>query len=489
MLYKTRIVRLSVIVRSIGFILLLDAAFMLISAGVAFFDPLDNSSFFPLLVSAFITAVVGVFPLIFVPLDLNVTLKEVYCIVIFAWLGSCLFGMLPYVMYGGEFSVTNAWFESVSGFTTTGATILNNVEALPKGILLWRAATHFIGGIGVVIFVLLVLPGFGANRSKFSKIEISPLAQDNFKFRSQQTIRVILGVYVGITVATTISLMLVGMSLFDAVCHAFSTVATGGFSTKNASIASFSNGGIEFVLAVFMAISGMHFGMIYSTVARRSKALFRSIVTRFYLLSMLVGSILIALNLLLSGQVGDFLESIRLSVFQVVATTTTTGFATANTSVWPSASILILIYFMVQCACAGSTSGGVKADRIYITYKAIMAQIRKTQHPSAVIPVRVQGVKVENDIVSSVLLYVVFFFLIVFGTTILLSLMGLSFMGSFSLSLSSMSNIGPAFDTFHSMSSWSAIPVLGKLLLSFIMLLGRLEIYGVLVLFYIRSWR
>ncbi len=481
--------RLSIIIRSVGFILLLNAAFMFVSAGVALFDPAGNSSFFPLLVSAFITALVGVFPLIFVPSDLNMSLKEVYCIVVFAWLSSCFFGMLPYIMYGGEFSVTNAWIESVSGFTTTGASILNDVEALPRGLLLWRASTHFIGGVGVVVFVLLVLPGIGLNKSKLSKAEISPLAQDNYKFRSQQTIRVILGVYIGITIATTLSLLLAGMPVFDAVCHAFSTVATGGFSTKNNSIAAFNSGGVEFVLIIFMAISGMHFGMIYSTVVKRSKVLFQSTVTRFYLLSMLVGSLLIAISLTSSGQVSNFFDSIRQSAFQVVALATTTGFATVNTSLWPTAAVFILIYFMMQCACAGSTTGGVKVDRIYITYKAIIAQIRKNQHPSAVIPVRIQGVKVESDVVTSVLLYIVFFFIIVFISTILLSFMGLSFMSSFSLSLSSMSNVGPAFDAFNSMSSWGAVPHVGKLLLSFVMLLGRLEIYGVLVLFYIRSWR
>ncbi len=471
--------RLSIIVRSVGFILLLNAAFMFVSAGVAFFDHPGNSSFFPLLVSACITAIVGVFPLIFVPSDTNLSLKEAYCIVVFAWLSSCFFGMLPYVMYGGEFSVANAWFESVSGFTTTGSSILNDVEALPSGILFWRASTHFIGGVGVIVFVLLVLPGIGTNKSKLSKVEMSSLAQDNFKFRSQQTIRVILGVYIGLTIATILSLMLAGMPVFDAVCHAFSTVATGGFSTKNASIAAYNSVGIELVLVVFMVISGMHFGMIYSTVVKRSKALFQSAIIRFYLLSMLVGSLLIAISLVSYGQAESFLESLRQSIFQVVTVTTTTGFAIANTSLWPAVAVFILIYFMIQCACAGSTTGGVKVDRIYITYKAIVAQIRKNQHPNAIIPVRIQGVKVENDVVTSVLLYIVFFLIIVFIAAILLSLMGLNFMSSFSLSLASMSNVGPAFDTFNSMSSWSSVPLVGKLLLSFVMLLGRLEIYGV----------
>lgn len=462
---------------------------MLISAGVALFDSSDNSSFFPLLVSACITGIVGIFPLIFVPSNLDFSLKEIYCIVVFAWLSCCFFGMLPFIMYGGEFSAVNAWFESVSGFTATGASVLNNVEALPNGMLFWRAATHFIGGVGVIIFVLLVIPGISANKSKLAKVEISSLAQDNFKFRSQQTIRVILGVYIGITIAALISLLLAGMPFFDAVCHAFSTVATGGFSTKNTSIAYYSSNAIEITLIVFMIISGLHFGMIYSTVVKRSKALFTSSVTRFYLISILIGTILIALNLFFTGHYSNFFQSLKQSLFQVAATTTTTGFATTDTSIWPSVSILILMYFMIQCACAGSTTGGIKVDRVYIAYKAIVAQIRKNQHPSAVIPVRVQGVKVENDIVSAVLLYIVFFFLIIFITTIILSLMGLNLMSSFSLSLSSMSNVGPAFDAFNSMSSWSEVPALGKMLLSFVMLLGRLEIYGVLVLFYIRSWR
>ena len=481
--------RISIVIRSIGFVLILNALLMMVSAAVAFFDQSDSSAFFPLFFSACLTAAVGFFPLIFVPPSAHISLKETYLFVVLAWLACCFFGMLPYLLYGGEFTVTNAWFESVSGYTTTGSSILNDVEALPRGILLWRASTHLIGGVGVVLFVLLVLPGIRNSKSQLSKIEMSVLAQDNFNFRNRKTIRVILSVYFGITAVATVLLMLGGMSLFDAVCHAFSTVATGGFSTKNTSIAFFNSGMIELILIAFMTLSGIHFGMVYAAVTGRPKTLFRSPVVRFYLCSMLVGSVLVALNLFFSGHTEGFFSSFRQSIFQVVAVTTTTGFATTDTALWPSFSILVLIYFMVQCACAGSTSGGLKVDRVLIFFKAIVAQIRKNQHPNAVIPVRIDGVKLEEGKISSVLLYIVFFFLIILIATMLLSLMGINLMASFSLSLSSMSNIGPAFDAFGSMASWAGVPWLGKILLSFVMLLGRLEIFAILVLFYIRSWR
>lgn len=461
---------------------------MFLSAGVSLANNSD-SSFLPLLLSACITAVVGFFPLIFVPADSQMSLKEIYCIVLFAWVGCCLFGMLPYVLYGDPFTVTNAWFESVSGFTTTGATILNSVETLPKGILFWRSCTHLAGGVGVVMFALIVLPSFGANKMKLSKIEMSQLAQDDFKFKSQQTIRVVLSVYVGLTIASTVSLFLAGMNLFDAVCHAFSTIATGGFSTRDASIAAYSSGWIELVVIIFMVLSGLHFGMIYSSVTGRSFFLFRSSVVRFYLLFLLVGALFIALNLLFTNHYATFGESFRKAIFQIVALTTTSGFATADTSVWPPFSILILLYAMFQCACAGSTAGGVKVNRIVILFKAIGAQIRKQQHPNAVVPVRVDGVRVEDDTVSSVLLFIVFFLLIVFVSTILMTLMGLNLLSGFSVSLSAMSNVGPGFDIFNSFTSWNTIPAAGKFILSIVMLIGRLEIYGLLLLFYIRSWR
>lgn len=226
---------LKLVSRIIGLALLLNAIFMFISAAVSIVYGVDDS-FSPLILSGIITSVVASFPLIFVHKSGEINAKEGLVIVVFSWILSCLFGMLPYILFGGEFSIINSWYESVSGYTTTGSTILTNVEALPKGLLFWRASTHWLGGMGVVLFMLLILPSISSSRM-LSKFEISSLSKDNFRFRAKQTVRVISTVYVGLTVAETILLNLAGMTLFDAVCHSFATVATGGLSTKNLSIA------------------------------------------------------------------------------------------------------------------------------------------------------------------------------------------------------------------------------------------------------------
>ena len=231
---------LRTVTRNIGLALLLNALFMYISAIVSAIYDFD-ASFSPLLLSAVITTFAGSFPLIFVNKFYEINIKEGFTIVVFSWILSCLFGMLPYVLFGGEFSILNSWFESVSGYTTTGATILVDVESVPKGLLFWRSSTHWLGGLGVVLFMLLVLPSVSTFRMKLSKMEISTLSKDNFKFKAHQTIRVISIVYLGLTLLETGFLMLAGMNLYDAINHSFSTVSTGGFSTKNLSILYFDS--------------------------------------------------------------------------------------------------------------------------------------------------------------------------------------------------------------------------------------------------------
>lgn len=466
----------------------MNAIFMFISSAVALTDTLERG-FFPLFLSACITAIVGAFPLIFVPADTQVSTKEVYLIVVFAWIACFLFGMLPYVLYGGEFTVVNAWFESVSGFTTTGSSILSNVEALPKGIILWRSFTHFVGGVGVVLFAMLVLPSLRSNKTRLTKAEVSPLALENFKLKSQETVRVIITVYLACNVAAFLALWIAGMGLFDAVCHAFSTVATGGFSTKNASIAAYNSPLIEFILIFFMALSGIHFGMIYKAFTGNPSQLFRSAVVKFYLASLAICAIVIAANLFFADHVSSYIDSLRNALFHVVSLATTTGFTTTNISVWPPFSILVLSYLMVQCACAGSTAGGIKVDRVVVLLKTMKVQVRRQQHPNAVVPVKVGDVKVDDDTVSSILLYIVTYVVLIFVSTILLSLVGLDLHSSFSLTLSNVGNVGAGYDVYSPANNLSAIPTLGKYLLSLVMFLGRLEIYGLLILLYLRSWR
>ena len=478
----------SVVARNIGIALLFNAMFMFLSAAVSVVYDFD-SAFSPLLLSGVITFTTGLFPLIFVRSHEEIHIKEGFTIIVLSWILSCLFGMLPYVLWGGEFSLINAWFESVSGYTTTGGTILQDIEALPKSLLFWRSSTHFIGGIGVVVFMLLILPMVSTFKMRLTKLEMTSLSKENYRFRTKQAIKVISSVFVGLTIFAALAFFLAGMSIFDAVNHAFSVVTTGGFSTKNASIGAYDSWLIEFVAVVFMLLGGMHFGLIYSTFAERSLKLFRSPITKFYLGTVAVATVLVSLDLFVHGVEGSFWKNIWNSLFNVVSFISTTGFATVDTSVWPSLSILLLIFLSIQCACSGSTTGGLKSDRVFIFWKSFRVQLRMQMHPNAVIPVRVGNSIVENSMVSAVNLYIAVYFLFMFIGAALLSVMGVDFLDAFSASVANLGNVGPGFGSVGSLENYSEIPVMGKFILALQMLFGRLEIYSLIIMCSIWKWR
>ena len=248
--------RVDVVLRYIGVVMLFIAMFMLLSAGISYLSGMD-SAFYPLLLSSLLTALLGAFPLIFVGKREQITNKEGFCIVVGAWLVACVVSMFPYLIWGGEFSLVNAWFESVSGLTTTGSTILNDVEALPRGLQFWRMSSTWIGGMGVVMFALVVLPSMGRSKMMLSNVELSTMAKDNYRYRSQIIVQILLVVYVGLTVLSTVLLKMAGMNWFDALCHAMSACATSGFSTKNASIAYFNSPAIDTILIFAMATAGV----------------------------------------------------------------------------------------------------------------------------------------------------------------------------------------------------------------------------------------
>lgn len=479
---------ISVVSRNIGIALLFNAAFMFISVLVSVIYDFD-SAFSPLLLSGVITFTTGLFPLIFVRKHEEIHIKEGFTIIVLSWILSCIFGMLPYVLWGGEFSLINAWFESVSGYTTTGGTILTDIEALPKSLLFWRSSTHFIGGIGVVVFMLLILPMVSTFKMRLSKMELSSLSKENHRFRTKEAIRMISSVFIGLTVLATIGYTLAGMGVFDAVNHAFSVAATGGFSTKNASIGAFGSFKVELVSVIFMILGGLHFGLIYSTFVERSLKLFKSPVTKFYLGTIAVATVVISLDLWIQGPHTGFWSTIWNSFFTAVSYISTTGFATVDSSIWPPLSILILMFLSMQCACSGSTSGGLKTDRIVIFWKSLRVQLKKQMHPTAVIPVRVGETIVDNSMVSAVNLYIVLYFLIIFVGGALLSFMGVDYMDSFSASIANMGNVGPGFGNVGGLGNFSQIPVMGKFVLALQMLLGRLEVYSLIIVFAIWRWR
>ncbi len=473
---------LKVVTRNVGLALLLNALFMFISAIVSAIYGFD-ASFSLLILSGFITTVAGIFPLIFVKKTYDISIREGFLIVVASWVLSCLFGMLPYVLYGGEFTIINAWFESVSGYTTTGSTVLQDVEALPRGLLFWRSSTHWLGGVGVVLFMLLVLPTLNSFRMRLSKMEISDLSKNNFRFKAYQTIRVITTVYLTLTFTETLLLMIAGMDWFDAINHAFSTIATGGFSTKNLSLKYYDSVAIDIIIMVFMFLSGMHFGLLYGALTGKSSSIFKSPVIRYYVLSILAGCVIVTLNIKFSGVYKDWGTAIREGFFQVISVGTTTGFANGDSSVWPGLAILIMLFFTTQCACSGSTSGGMKADRVYIFFLSLKSQIIKNIHPNAVVNVKMGNNTLDRDTIYNVNQFIVLYLFIMFIVGMLLVGLGTPMLDSFSASIACIGNVGPGFGAVGSLGNYSSIPALGKFILSIAMLLGRVEIFSLLMLF------
>lgn len=480
--------KFGLVIRYVGLIMLLNAAFMLIAAVISLFNGFDTG-FYPLLLSFLITAIIGAFPLIFVPNDTNLSNKESYVVVIMAWIMSCLLGMLPYLIWGGEFTIANAWFESTSGFTTTGSTVLNDVEALPKGLLFWRASTHWIGGVGVVLFAIVILPSMGRLKTSLTSAEMSMMAKDNFRYTTKKILQIIIVVYVGLTLCETVALIAVGMDWFDALTHSFSTVATGGFSTKNLSIMYYDSLAIEMITAFFMIVSGLHMGLVYATIRGKRNNLFRSEVARFYILSLGVCTILVSASLLLNHNYSTVGEALRYGVFQVASYTTTTGFASANDALWPPLAMIVLIYCTMQCAMAGSSAGGIKADRVLLTFKAIKARMLKLQHPNAVIRIKQNGVTQDDGMVNAAILLVVIYLISALAGTVILAAMNIDLLTGFTASITSLSNVGVGFGKISNLNNFNWMPDTAKWLLSGLMLFGRLEFFGFIHIFMLRSWK
>ena len=475
-----------IILRYVGFVLLFNATFLAISSVISAIN--SDAAFFPLFYGAIISALFGAFPLVFIPSTTTITNKEGFTIVIASWLLSCLVGLIPYVLWGGEFTFSNAWFESVSGFTTTGSTILTDIEALPLGLLFWRSATHWIGGSGIIIFVLSVLPSMGKAGMILYRTEMSSLAMDNFYYRTKKVLQILLFIYVVLTLLETISLLACGMNLFDAVIHAFATIATGGFSPKNLSIAHYKSISVETVIIIFMILSGIHFGLLFIAISGNIRNMLKSTILRYYILALAIGIIITTLNV--HGNLfQSWREALRYSAFQIISLGTSTGFATTDTSIWPSFAQLVMMFFTLQCACAGSTSGGIKVDRIVIFWKVILKRIKNMQHPSAIITVKIDKALIDNDVIELSILYISLYLGVVFISTLLLTGIGVDCVSAFSGSAATMGNVGPGFGMVGSMSNFSQIPNVGKWILSVNMLLGRLEIFGLILFIMLKSWK
>ena len=464
---------------NVGRALLVNALFMLLSIAVSIINGYDEA-FTPLTISFLITALTGAFPFIFVKRQSTMSLKDSYLTIVLTWLLSFVFGMLPYVLYGGEFTIINAWFESVSGYTTTGSSILTDIEALPKSLLFWRSSTHFIGGLGVIVFLLIIIPGSSPLKYRLSNIELSSLSENAYRYRSTTVVRVMTSVYIGLTILETLLLWAAGMSLFDAVNHSFSTVATGGFSTRNLSVMYYDSNLIYIILMVFMTLSSMHFGVLYATLIHRSFKPLNNSVTKYYLAVIAVTAFFVTLSLSAAGQ-GRLSECLMAGTFQTISYISTTGFGQSDNAAWPAMANALLLFAAFHCGCSGSTTGGLKADRILITFKSFANDTKKRLHPHMMFKTKIGGQTISEELVSSVFLYIVIYIAIAILSLVALLLCGVELSEAFSGTVASLGNVGPGTGALGTLGNFSAQPIAAKIIYTFDMFLGRVEIFPLMI--------
>lgn len=466
----------------IGVSLLLVSALMTVAGIVACCTAGDESRI-PLLFSAFLTGTVGFFPLIFVrKAHHRLSFKEGNCIVVGAWLLSCLFGMLPFLFYGGEFTPINAIFESVSGFTTTGASILNDIEALPKGLQLWRISTAWVGGIGIVTLFSMLTDR--SDKTTLSGAEISNMAREslagakNASFANRMLIT-----YIALTIVTFISLKLTGMGWFDAVTNAMSACSTCGFCTKNTSIAFYANPAAEIVLTVAMLAAGINFGIIFLAFLKgRPRYIWKSETIKVFLALVGIAIVIVTADLMVKGNYASFASAVRDASFQVASISTTTGFATQDTTLWPPLSMSVLIICSLICGCSGSTSGGIKVDRAILAVKGIYRKVKLTVEPNGIYFVRVDGRARTEAQVSDAYGYIFCYLILMVAFAAGNIALGLDFTTGVTASIACIGNVGPGFGDVGSVSNYANFPAILKATGMIEMLIGRLEIFPALYL-------
>ena len=413
--------------------------------------------------------------------------NEGYIVVALSWVFFSVFGMVPYLWGGFIPNITDAFFETMSGFTTTGATILDNIESMPHGILFWRSLTQWIGGLGIVCFTIVLLPGFGASSQMLYLSEATGVTHNKLYPKTRVMARYIFMVYILLTAVESALLMAGGMGLFDALCHSMTTTATGGFSTKQESIAYWHSPYMEYVVSIFMLLSAINFSLYIVAFKSKWKKLREFVELKWFACSVgLLTLIISAVLFLNNGYSAE--EAFRKSLFQVATCHTSCGFATDDYNLWPPFTWMLLIFAMLSGGCTGSTSGGVKNLRLIIIANCIRNQFRQILHPRAVLPVKVGGL-FDNKLLTTVLVFFAAYLSVAFIGWTLLMAFGVGFTEAMSTVISSMGNVGPGLGSFGPAFSWAALPDAAKWILSSLMLIGRLEIFGFLLIFYRSTWK
>jgi trk system potassium uptake protein TrkH len=475
------------VIRVLGFLSVIIGILML--TGLPFSIYYQSGDAMALLASALTAIIIGI-PLMIITRKggKGIRKREGYLIVALGWLTMVSIGMLPYLFSGVLSNVTDAFFETVSGMTTTGASVLTDIESTPEGILYWRSLTQWIGGMGIIVLTVAIFPLLGIGGIELFVAEAPGPTSDKLHPRIQETAKRLWLIYVALTALLMIILYISGMGFYDAINHAFTTMATGGFSTKNASIAHFNVPHIQYIIVFFMFLAGTNYTVIYLGLKGKLKQVWKSDEFRVYLFLVLFLSITITFSVMKHS--GNGLEqSFRDSIFQVVSLMTTTGFVSADYTQWSSGLTMIFFIILFLGACAGSTSGGIKLVRHYVFFKNSILEFKRIIHPRAIVPVKLNGTVVSGRIRTHIIIFLLLYlFLFVIGS-IILSILGLDFLTAIGATATSLGNVGPGIGNVGPVNNFAWLPANVKWVLSFLMLLGRLELFTILVLFSPYFWK
>lgn len=485
----TRTFNFKIVWFTLGALLVLEAVFMLLSSGVAFLY--EESDALPILYAALITmGFAGLGILLGRKTEKRLGKREGYIIVALVWIVFSLFGMLPFYLSGAIPSITDAYFETMSGFTTTGSSILTDVEVLSHGLHFWRSLTHWLGGMGIIVLSLAILPFFGIGGMSLYTAEATGATYEKLRPKIKDTAKLLWGIYVLLTALETVCLSLLGMDVFEAVCHSFSTLATGGYSTRNAGMAAFSPA-IQYVVTIFMFLAGINFSMLYFLFKGKINRLKEDEELHWYVGAVVVLTVVMTLALLFldkSYPATDVEKAFRDSAFVVVTLMTTTGFSGVDYTLWHPLLLCIAIFLLFTGASAGSTAGGMKWSRLAFMFKNVRCEFKRLIHPNAIIPVRMNGKVVNSSVANGIVAFLFVYMVTVLGGTIVFTFFGLPLSEAFGAAATSIGNVGPGLGLSGPAGNFALMPIPVKWMMSFFMLLGRLELFTVLLIFTPSFW-
>jgi trk system potassium uptake protein TrkH len=458
-------------------------------AGVSFYYDEPGNIQVSLVISGLITMLFALVAGILTRGDINLSRRDGFGIVTFGWVSATLFGSLPYILSGVISHPVSAMFETMSGFTTTGASVLTELECIPRSIHFWRALTHWFGGMGVLVLCVAILPFLGVGGMQIYRAEMPGPSKDRLTPRITTTAKLLWGVYALLTLIETLLLRFLGkMSWFDSLCHTFGTVATGGFSTRSASVGAFDSAIVDTILIVFMFLAGVNFSLHYYALTGKPGRYFRDPEFRFYFIFLACASLFITCNIWFEGY-AEFGRCFRDSVFTATSIMTTTGFCTADFDQWPDATRLLLVVMMFIGGCAGSTGGGMKVVRVFIMFKKMVRELKLFMRPSAVIQVKLGGKSVEQEIISHISAFFAIFMLVFALGSFIMTFFTPNLETAATSVIATLGNIGPGLNAVGATQNYAAIPPAGQGILTIFMLLGRLELYTVLILFLPSFWK